>query len=146
MWTIWLGLKFIFPLIWLFERQYKSIYKLSKKEKKNCWDNLIASNGFLNTSEKTESSFNFTNFHIRSFESNSNLDQLEVVAWGHAIIQLVGDVGCQKCSFLLITIQPFFRFFCLLFTTKSLCFPGTCMDLNMYNSLLFCYINAQKYL
>ena len=37
-----------------------------------------------------------------------------------------------------------FPSFCLLFTTKSLSFSGTGMDLKMYNSLLFCYINAYK--
>ena len=70
----WLGLKFKFPLIWLPERRYKSIYKLTKKEERDCWANLVASNGFLHTGERPESSFNFTNFHRRILESDSDSD------------------------------------------------------------------------
>ena len=107
----WLGLNFIFPLIWFPERQYKRIYKLTKKAERYFWANLIASNGFLHTRERPESSFNFTNFHKRCLESYSYSNQLEVVAWGHAIGQLGGDVGCQKCPFLPNLIYPFSMIF-----------------------------------
>ena len=48
----WFGLKFKFPLIWLPERRYKSIYKLTKKVERDFWADLVARNGFLDIGER----------------------------------------------------------------------------------------------
>ena len=44
----WLGLRFIYPLIWWLDRNYKGIYKMTKKAERDCWGTLIMSKGFCN--------------------------------------------------------------------------------------------------
>ena len=70
----WLGLRFIFTLIWCPGRDYKGTYRMTKKSERDCWGALIMSNGFLQLGEVPESSFNFINFHRKSLESDSILD------------------------------------------------------------------------
>ena len=41
----WLGLRFIFTLIWLHKKKYRSVYKLTKKGEKKCSENLVAFKG-----------------------------------------------------------------------------------------------------
>ena len=65
---IWLGLKFIFPLIWWPDRDYESTYRMKKKAKRDCRVKLITSNGFLQIGERIESSFNLSIFHIMSLK------------------------------------------------------------------------------
>ena len=45
-------MKFRFPLSWWLDRNYRSVYRMTKKEERDCWDNLITSNGFLQAGEK----------------------------------------------------------------------------------------------
>ena len=68
----WLGLRFIYPLIWWLDRNYKGIYKMTKKHKRDCWGTLILSNGFLQLEEEPKPSFNLTSFHKRSLDSGSD--------------------------------------------------------------------------
>ena len=69
----WLVLRFIFPLIWWSNRNYKGIYKMTKKDERDYWGTLIMRNGFLKLEEEPNPSFNLTNFHRRSPESDSDL-------------------------------------------------------------------------
>ena len=68
----WLGLTLGFPLIWWRDRKYQRIYRLTKKEERDCWAKLVAIHGFLQTQENPESSFNLNHFHRKSLESNSD--------------------------------------------------------------------------
>ena len=70
----WLGLRFIFPLIWWPGMNYKGIYRMTKKVERDCWSTLIMRNGFLQLEEEPEPSFNLTNFHRMGLESNLNSD------------------------------------------------------------------------
>ena len=70
----WLGLRFIFPLIWWPTIDYKGTYRMTKKAKRDYWGALITSNGFLQPKEVPESSFNLTNFHRRCLESDLDSD------------------------------------------------------------------------
>ena len=70
----WMGLKFTFPLIWCPYKNYKGTYRMTKKAEKVCWGVLIMSNVFLQAWEVPESSFNLTNFHLKSLESTSDLE------------------------------------------------------------------------
>ena len=47
---------------------------MAKKEERDCWANLITSNGFLQVGEKPDSSLNLTNFHRKSIEFDSDSD------------------------------------------------------------------------
>ena len=67
----WLGLKFIFPLIWWPDKNYKGTYKMTKKAERDSWGDLIMSNGFLQLGEVPKYSFKLTNFHRKSLESDS---------------------------------------------------------------------------
>ena len=76
----WVGLRFKFPFIWFLERQYKSMYKITKKEEKQWWHDLTAYDEFRNLGEKYELSFNLTHLHRNCFEEGKDLDQKELVA------------------------------------------------------------------
>ena len=55
----WLGLRFIFPLIWWLDRDYKCTYMMAKKDERACWGALIMRNGFLQPEEVHLTSQNF---------------------------------------------------------------------------------------
>ena len=70
----WLGQRFKFPILWWPTRKYQSMYRMTKKVEKQCWNDLIAHNKFKNPKEKSELSFNLTHLHRKSFESELDSD------------------------------------------------------------------------
>ena len=62
----WLGLTLAFPLILWRDRKYERIYRLTKKEERDCCPKVVAIHGFLQTQENPESSFNLNHFHRKS--------------------------------------------------------------------------------
>ena len=75
----YLGLRFMFPLIWWPDRNYKGIYKMTKKDERYYWGTLIMRNGFFQLEEELEPSFNLTNFHKRSLDSGSDSNKFNLL-------------------------------------------------------------------
>ena len=70
----WMGLRFKFPIIWFHEKEYRGRYRLTKKEEKKCWGELVSYQGYKNMEYKHEYSFNFTHLHRIRFAPDSYLD------------------------------------------------------------------------
>ena len=72
--TSWMGLWFKFLILWWPTIKYQSMYWMTKKAKKQCWDDLTVGNRFMNPEEKSKPYFNLTHLHRKSFESELDLE------------------------------------------------------------------------
>ena len=53
------------------KQEMQEYYRMAKKVERDCWDNLVISNGILLAGERPKYSFNLTKFHRKSIESDS---------------------------------------------------------------------------
>jgi len=68
----WIGYRFHFPLLWLSGQQYKSHFKLTKKEELASWKQLQSVYGFRNKFDNTFHSYCISNLHSSSQYSDSD--------------------------------------------------------------------------
>ena len=58
----------------------RSVYMLSKKAEKKCWEDLVTCKGHVNLGDNPEYSLNLANFHRKIFDSDSDSYSHEDVA------------------------------------------------------------------
>lgn len=68
----WIGYRFHFPLLWLPGQQYKTHFKLTKKEELAAWQQLQTIYGFRNKFDNTFHSYYKSNLHSSSQYSDSD--------------------------------------------------------------------------
>ena len=61
--AFWIGLRFIFPLIWLTLEEYQLDYHLCDYEEESWPRELMADQGFRAPGDDTTTAYNFTDFH-----------------------------------------------------------------------------------
>ena len=117
----WLGLKFMFPLIWWPDKNYKGTYKMTKKAKRDCLGALIMTNGFLQPGR-------CQNIHLTSKISIGRiLSLLQTQTSSNCCMRTCNRIAGGRCwvlnlplfTLLCFTLSPYF---CPYFASESLSF------------------------